>query len=272
MENEYERVQTPPNKRPRYTTNYSKNFINILKELPDELLSVKLLFDLSIPDVLTVCETNTILKKNCEKHDFWKKFFEANKSKKRSSGISTNEHHLIELTILKNTHPYDTTAQAIIDKIEPELLKADEDIKKGIVCRLLYGLREDLYTEGVLHAIENGLFVKEPILVELIDTYDGGRPTETVREIYTELYDCVKDANLQLVEKIVPILDAIKDLKCFEDDAFHTNPTDYLDDLVKEVVQTPGCIQEKLEIIRNIGLIKNYSLPQIASENYISGF
>jgi hypothetical protein len=76
------------------------------------------------------------------------------------------------------------------------------------------------------------------------------------------LYDCVKETNLQLVEKIVPILDAKKDLTCFKDDAFHTNPTDYLNDLVKEAVETPGYIKKNLEIIRNIGLIKNYSLPQ----------
>jgi hypothetical protein len=181
------------------------------------------LSDLSIPELLAVCNTNKNLKEKCENQDFWKKFFRANKSKKRSSGISTNEYHYIVLKKKQSEVMGDNNALTTIKNIERELMTVDKDINyggKGIVYNLIVELQYDLVTgQRVMSAIERGLFVKEPILLELLrnDQWDHGvgKCCKIIRHIYKEFCKAVIANDDIRIKKILPILDTYKDEDCF---------------------------------------------------------
>jgi hypothetical protein len=103
----------------------------MLEILPDKLLA-EAVFNLPIPELLTVCAANKTINKFCKKSDFWTRYFTQNKSEKRSSGISVNEHHLLQLQKLRNRgigNAHITTKNILV-----ELMKAEEvDFGKGIV-------------------------------------------------------------------------------------------------------------------------------------------
>jgi hypothetical protein len=256
-----------PNKRRKYdVASGSEEFIKILEMLPDEVLSVAVL-NLSIPDLLTVCRTNTNLKNFCEGQDFWKRYFEQNKSENRSSGISVNEHHMLLLQHLRDNTPlYDSKAYATIDEIEYELLKADKHLLDGFVYRLLTELREDRPDEIIDEALKQNLFINEPILMDLISSSNNGRRCKTVFYIYSTLLEAAENGEQELIRNIVPILDIELDKYCFD----FEKPSNFLHRAVGyaiEKIRTNEDIQKNLEIIRNISLVKNYSLTHSAKEN-----
>jgi hypothetical protein len=160
----FESEEKKPTNNIRNKNNESTGHINILDNLPNELLSLDFL---SIPELLTVCNTNKNLKATCKNTAFWDYFFTANKSKQRSSGISVNEHHLIVLKNLKNTLTYDEKAQVAIDEIKTELLKADNDVKTGFVLKLLDNPKEHVY-KVIKDNLNTNLFETEPLLQKLL--------------------------------------------------------------------------------------------------------
>jgi hypothetical protein len=235
--------------------------------LPDEVLPVAV-FNLSIPDLLNVCRTNKKLKKICEEQDFWRRYFEQNiKSENRSSGISVNEHHMLLLQHLRNNLLFE--AHATIAKIEDELLDADKHLLNGLVHRLLTVLREDEPDEIVEEALEQNLFINEPILMDLINS-SKGRCCKTVFAIYSILVEAVENGEKELIANIVPILDTELDNDCFDFD-FPSNHLHRAVDSTIEKIRANIDIKKNMEIIRNISLIKNYSLKHSATDK-IGGY